>query len=74
MANFLANEINSTGGDITGRKAHVEFFFFLEGHPFFFFVYCRIRFLILSRSVGKEKKRPKKKEKKSGTRGSSTLA
>ena len=62
MATFLANEINSTGGDITGRKAHVEFLFFLKGHPlFFFFVYCCIRFLILGRSVGKEKQRPKKK-------------
>ena len=24
MATFLANEINSTGGDMTGRTAHVQ--------------------------------------------------
>ena len=27
MATFLANERNSTGGDITGRKAHVQIMF-----------------------------------------------
>ena len=30
MATFLANEINSTGGDITGQKAHVQIMFPLE--------------------------------------------
>ena len=32
------------------------------GQPFFFFVYCRMRFLILGRSVGKEKKKETKKK------------
>ena len=41
----------------------------------FFFVYCRMRFLILGRSVGKEKKRNKKKlEKESGTGSPGILA
>ena len=30
MATFLANERNSTGGDITGRKAHVQILFPLQ--------------------------------------------
>ena len=30
MATFLANEVNSTGGDITGRTAHVQIMFFLR--------------------------------------------
>ena len=30
MATFLANEINSTGGDITGRTAHVQMKFSLK--------------------------------------------
>ena len=33
--------------------------------PFFFFVSCRMRFLILGRSVGKEKKKTKIKLKRS---------
>ena len=28
--NFLINEINSTGGDITGRKAHAQIMFPLK--------------------------------------------
>ena len=36
---------------------------FMHVRPFpFFFVYCRMRFLILGRSVAKEKKRNKKKK------------
>ena len=31
-------------------------------HPLFFFVYRRMHFLILGRSVGKEKQKVKKKE------------
>ena len=30
MATFLANEVNSTGGDITGRTAHVQIMFSLR--------------------------------------------
>ena len=30
MTTFLANEINSTGGDITSRKAHVQILFPLK--------------------------------------------
>ena len=41
----------------------------------FFFVYCRMHFLILGRSVGKEKKKGKiKLEKESGTRRPGTSA
>ena len=36
-----------------------------EAIPFFFFVSCRMRFLILGRSVGKEKKKTKIKLKRS---------
>ena len=36
----------------------------LRPSPFFFFVYCRMRFLILGRSVGKEKKKKQKKNRK----------
>ena len=35
-----------------------------SGHPLFFFVYRRMRFLILGRSVGLNKKKPKKNHKK----------
>ena len=31
MATFLANKINSTEGDITGRSVHVEIMFLLKG-------------------------------------------
>ena len=34
MATFLANEINSTGGDITGRTANVRIMFPLERFSF----------------------------------------
>ena len=30
MATFLANELNSTGGDITGRTVHVQIMFSLK--------------------------------------------
>ena len=43
--------------------------------PPFFFVYCRMRFLILGRSVGKGKKKTKiKLEKESGARRPGTSA
>ena len=41
--------------------------------PFTFFVYCRMRSLILGLWVGKEKTQKKKMEKKSRTRGPSTV-